>query len=194
VSPALLNSALIVCRSEGASRFGGEPADMRNRVAWGFLLVLAGLVLLEAVPRAEPYWVARFRGEHCQLQAAMLTHAPLRNAHLWWADLQPADLDDADLTAADLRDADLRRARLLGARLARAQLMGTWLQQTDLRGADLTGALYDSRTHWPAGFDPVKHGAISIKWLWLPAPSTAATPAVRRLQPPLKHGAILTPK
>ena len=148
---------------------GGEAASMRNRVAWGLSLVLAGLVLLGAVPLVGPYWVARFRGDHAKLQAAMLTHAPLRDTRLTGADLQGANLDDADLTGADLNDADLRRARLLGARLARAQLTGAWLQEADLRGADLTGALYDSRTHWPAGFDPVKDGAIGVNWLYLPA-------------------------
>jgi hypothetical protein len=35
--------------SEGASRLGGEPEGMKNRVAWGLVVVLAAVVLLKEV-------------------------------------------------------------------------------------------------------------------------------------------------
>jgi uncharacterized protein YjbI with pentapeptide repeats len=65
-------------------------------------------------------------------------------ADLRGANLQRADLQHARLWRADLRNADLRAANLGGV-----DLVGVWLK----------GALYDSCTQWPAGFDPRKRGA-----------------------------------
>ncbi len=38
--------------------------------------------------------------------------------------------------------------------------MGADFRGADLRGTDMHGTYYDARTRWPAGFDPLKHGAI----------------------------------
>jgi hypothetical protein len=42
-------------------------------------------------------------------------------------------------------------------------LRHSWLQGAKLRGAKLHGALYDSHTRWPHGFDPRRHGAVLRK-------------------------------
>jgi uncharacterized protein YjbI with pentapeptide repeats len=54
---------------------------------------------------------------------------------------------------------------LRGAALSRVFHQVTDLRGADLRGAwlskaNLTNARYDARTRWPAGFDPLKHGAV----------------------------------
>jgi hypothetical protein len=74
-----------------------------------------------------------------RLRGLNLSRTNLRRANLEGADLHETNLEDADLTGANLRGADLTGARLTGAAL--------------------TGAIYDSRTRWPADFDPVRHGA-----------------------------------
>jgi uncharacterized protein YjbI with pentapeptide repeats len=52
-------------------------------------------------------------------------------------------------------------ANLEGAHLEDADLTG--IDAVDLIGLKLTGARYNSRTRWPAGFDPLKHGALLEK-------------------------------
>jgi uncharacterized protein YjbI with pentapeptide repeats len=116
------------------------------------------------------------------LTEADLTNVDLTAANLRSVDLTRADLIEADLTEADLRQAfdlfradflgaDLRGADLRGLDFTRADLTDADLTGADLRGADLssadltdpaadiTGAMYDSRTGWPAGFDPAAAGA-----------------------------------
>ena len=41
-------------------------------------------------------------------------------------------------------------------------LAGLSLAEADLRTAQLSGALYDSRTTWPDGVDPVECGAVAV--------------------------------
>jgi uncharacterized protein YjbI with pentapeptide repeats len=76
--------------------------------------------------------------------------------------------------AADLRGADLREANLsdaiceltdfgldaTGGRtvLADTILYGAQLHHAILTDVDLSGALYDSRTTFPPGFSPERHG------------------------------------
>jgi uncharacterized protein YjbI with pentapeptide repeats len=50
-------------------------------------------------------------------------------------------------------------AILVGANLTGADLTGTDLTEATLFEANLTDAVYDSRTTWPAGFDPEAAGA-----------------------------------
>jgi len=116
------------------------------------------------------------------LTDANLTGAKLNHARLWYvraagvnltrANLENALLHAADLRGARLHDADLKNARLddLGKQVSAHQRAGADLRDADLTGADLrgaalqgailSGALYDASTRWPAGFNPVKHGAI----------------------------------
>lgn len=44
-----------------------------------------------------------------------------------------------------------------------ASLVGADLTGAKLAGTKLVGARYDSRTRWPQGFDPRKHGALLVK-------------------------------
>ena len=108
-----------------------------------------------------------------------LRGADLRSAHLTRADLRRALLCGANLESAYLADADLRQADLRKSRLAAATLQNADLREADLRGADFigrgaplvlwdkdlggarfTGAIYDSATRWPVGFDYVARGCI----------------------------------
>ncbi len=75
-------------------------------------------------------------------------------------------LERADLEGATLQRKNLRAADLTGANRVSARMDGA-----DLEGIRLTGALYDSSTRWPAGFDPEAHGAIRLR-------------GVIRMQPP----------
>jgi uncharacterized protein YjbI with pentapeptide repeats len=97
---------------------------------------------------------------HTDLRRANLACANLRNANLWGAHLEGADLRGADLSDADLGDAnfdsfmpsnpdfqygtDIRRSDLSGAQLRYARNLGLALTE---------GALANSRTTWPEGFD-----------------------------------------
>jgi hypothetical protein len=128
---------------------------------------------------------ARLTG--ASLWAADLVEADLRGARLEGADMLSAGLVGADLShavlqKADLKEANLTRARLVGAVLQEANrtdancsgadLRGASLKGANLRGADFTGtrlagaslagAFYSSATRWPAGFDPVRQGALRV--------------------------------
>ncbi|MCC2672760.1 MAG: hypothetical protein K0Q72_5232, partial [Armatimonadetes bacterium] len=63
-------------------------------------------------------------------------------------------LGNAVLSNTDLRNADLRGADLVG----RGATQRLW--DTDLGGAHFRGALYDSGTHWPRGFDYTARGCV----------------------------------
>jgi uncharacterized protein YjbI with pentapeptide repeats len=98
------------------------------------------------------------------LSDADLTGASLRSTVLVEASLHRADLRDAVLTGAVAGHLDLRAADLSRADLSNAYLDHAWLNQADLRAtdltgatlsnADLTGAVVDDDTRWPAGYTP----------------------------------------
>ena len=95
---------------------------------------------------------------------ARLVGTNLAGAHLVGANLEGACLQWANLVAANLMGAILSEANLEGAELkwanlARANLAGADLEDTHLTWARLRGAIYDARTRWPAGFDPIPAGA-----------------------------------
>jgi uncharacterized protein YjbI with pentapeptide repeats len=102
----------------------------------------------------EANWVAAW------LPGSDMSKGSFVHATLKAANLTGAKLAQADLSGADLRDALLDNADLTGASLAKADLRLTSLKSAALAGADLTGALYDEKTVWPDGFDPVKAGAV----------------------------------
>ena len=161
------------CNLQGADLTGAVLAqlvyDRRTRWPANFDPKRHGARRLE--PRAE------LRGwdldgahlENQNLEGADLRGGWLRDASLLYAKLRDADLRNAHLQGAYLDRADLRDADLWGASLQNASLgkisHGTTLAGADLRGADLsgvylTGTRYDSRTRWPAAFDPRQHGAV----------------------------------
>jgi uncharacterized protein YjbI with pentapeptide repeats len=108
------------------------------------------------------------------LQGAQLTYTILRGARfrgaiLDDARLQGADLRGADLSTASCRDVTFYMADLRGANLSGADLRSSNLRQAQLHGANLAEAqleeanamaVYDEKTVWPTGFDPVAAGAI----------------------------------
>jgi uncharacterized protein YjbI with pentapeptide repeats len=100
------------------------------------------------------------------LQESRLRNASLIETNLTHADLSHSDLRGANMLDANLHKADLHEADLRGATLHGATLTQTVLKEADLRSADLStlspwlfdkvdlrGALADSRTSWPEGFD-----------------------------------------
>jgi hypothetical protein len=93
------------------------------------------------------------------LKRARMREVDLQEALLSRADLTEASLKRAKLNRAHLQGAHLERAELRGAELRAAELQGAFLQDADLTGADLTGAVYDAETDWPAGFDAKAAGA-----------------------------------
>ena len=88
-----------------------------------------------------------------------LSFANLTGADLSFARLPFADLSGADLSYADLDDSDLRNANLSGARLSNIKLSKTALD----------GALYDSFTIFPTGFDADAAGMNSLDNTAVPA-------------------------
>jgi hypothetical protein len=71
------------------------------------------------------------------------------NLHIPRGDYNTYWLERVDFRGTVLREAEFRQSRI-------------W--ECDFRGAnmehaDLTDATYDAATRWPAGFDPVEHGA-----------------------------------
>ena len=108
------------------------------------------------------------------LSAPFITNlrgANFRKASMYWASLQAADLRGCNFEGADLRGASLQDANLVGANFRDAklgldnlgghtQLQGADLTDAQLHGANLRGAKYNSRTKFPAGFDPRRAGCI----------------------------------
>lgn len=90
----------------------------------------------------------------CRLHNANLSRADLRQANLF-----AADLSWATLHRADLSDANMVQAFLSGTALDQAKMPGTILVRTDLSAVvgvmpGIGGAIYDSSTIWPEGFEP----------------------------------------
>jgi len=96
------------------------------------------------------------------LNEANLSQATLKICELQKANLQGANLSRADLSHSVIEDVNLSGAKLSQANLYRTDLNGTNLAGADLTDANLSEALYNNQTKWPAGFDPVKAGAILI--------------------------------
>jgi hypothetical protein len=115
------------------------------------MLVACGLFAV----RLRVYWVNKKHGVQPELQSVVIPGAPDKGPQLRTARLRHASLAHKVLRDADLRGADLREADLRGADLAGADLIGAKLD-----GAKLEGARYDTRTRWPAGFDPAQHGLV----------------------------------
>jgi uncharacterized protein YjbI with pentapeptide repeats len=145
-------------------------------VAWGLAAILAVMVLggigLLGV-RLRPYCVARFWGENAELARAELPRAPLSFAVLRGANLVGANLAGADLEGAVLSCTPswpmltipqaLSVAHLAGANLTGANVRGVDFRLIYLARVNFTGAVYDTHTRWPKGFDPQKHGAVLIR-------------------------------
>jgi uncharacterized protein YjbI with pentapeptide repeats len=91
------------------------------------------------------------------LQGAIFTRADLRRAHLSRANLRGANLNQADLREADLSLADVQEADVTGADLRVASHTAS-RNRSALFDVNLTGAIFDSFTQFPDGFDPKTAG------------------------------------
>jgi len=97
-----------------------------------------------------------------KLQGYDLRGVRLRGANLFGAAMNDCNLDGADLASSRMVDVSLRGARLRGADLRGADFCGSGLDAVltpgRLEGADFFGALYNTATRWPRGFDLAAHG------------------------------------
>jgi len=117
------------------------------------------------------------------LRGADLSYANLRDADLSYADLRECYLNEANLIGTKFKKANLEGAYLIKAYLTRASfdeaclqgafltgayltkvnlnkadLTGAYLTGADLDGAYLKGALYNEKTCFESGFNPVSAG------------------------------------
>ena len=94
-----------------------------------------------------------------------------RGADLYWAIAMGASFLGCDFTDADMRGADLKKTDFTEAHLVRTnfgrdnlggstQLQGANLHAAILQSCRFEGAVYDSKTKFPKGFIPEKHGLI----------------------------------
>ena len=92
-----------------------------------------------------------------------------RGADLYWAIAMGASFRNCDFTDAILRGADLTDTVFAGARLIRTdfsrdnlggatQLQGADLSTATIQGCRFDGAQCDSKSKFPKGFYPDKHG------------------------------------
>lgn len=86
----------------------------------------------------------------------------LRDAKMANANLQGANFQGANLAGADLNGANLQGVNLLWANLSNTDLQGVNLTQTNPAWANVREAKYNSKTKFPAGFNPKKHGMIFV--------------------------------
>lgn len=105
--------------------------------------------------------------------------ADLREADFSYANMYWLDLYTADCTKAIFRLAKLQRANFKSACLQYADFSYAVITHDDMnfpssfahanlagaifKGATLTGTEYDSKTVFPKGFDPVRHGMCRVK-------------------------------
>ena len=95
------------------------------------------------------------------LRGSDLLEADLRGANLRRANMIGVNLAKADLRGAKMRRANFETSNMTGANLERADLTGgAKFMEVDFTDASLRGALYDSYTKFPYGFDPVAAGCI----------------------------------
>jgi hypothetical protein len=98
------------------------------------------------------------------LEGAYLGFSNFHGALFMAANLRKASLTEANLESANLSHADMREAKLYKANFTKAKLSNTNLAKiTWFDGANFQEAIYDHRTIWPDGFDPVAAGAILVE-------------------------------
>lgn len=117
-------------------------------------------------------------------QASSLVKANLSRANLRGADFTQADLASANMTGATLIGANFAHVNLSKANLSLcrlkdnnsleitkshqvnfqgANLAGAFLMGVDLSLAQLEGAVFDDKTNFIPGFDPIKAGMVNMK-------------------------------
>ncbi|MEZ4432028.1 MAG: pentapeptide repeat-containing protein [bacterium] len=138
----LSESRLDLARLTGADLTRAHAPDLRARGA-DFGAVVARAADLRRLDAPRSRWAGAQLGA-ADLRMAVLSGAELGELRACGVDLRDARLDGARLCRADLGAADLRGALLMRADLTAARL----------DGARLDGAIADTRTRWPHGFEP----------------------------------------
>ena len=106
-----------------------------------------------------------------ELSGSDLREADFSNSTLYWVDLFGADCSDAsfrnsNLQGANLKSACFRRANFSGATISYDNLgkassfAHADLTEAILDSVQMSGTLYDAKTIWPVGFNPLEHGLI----------------------------------
>ena len=139
---AVLKGAMF-CRA-GLRAANFHDADITDACFDGADLIEADLT--GAIINGSTYF------EKADLSKAKLAGVDFRGARLLNTILKGADLRNAK-GISDLRNADLRQADLRGTNL------GSIDDLFRMGGINLKGAIYDSRTRWPRGFDVESSGA-----------------------------------
>ena len=144
-------------------RRGVTLAGLLKRIAFGWVVVAAGLLLFRAcAPVQRPWWFGLFGGaipsafcmqSGIHLEDARLSRWSLLGIHFDGATLTNVDLRGAELIGCDFRGARLRNVDFSGARLERVDLEGAQLERVTLGDAGWGPITYDRFTRWPAGFD-----------------------------------------
>jgi uncharacterized protein YjbI with pentapeptide repeats len=125
------------------------------------------LVCDDAVLLDHDFSGANLEGVICM--DARFDGSSFRKADLYWAIATGASFAGWDFSFADLRGANLKDTHFGGARLIQTnfgrdnlggatQLQGADLSTAEIRSSVFDGAEYDSRTKFPKGFYPDKHG------------------------------------
>jgi uncharacterized protein YjbI with pentapeptide repeats len=148
--------------------FNGANLARASLVGARLGIDLTNATLEEADARGAQFnWGAsyiHFKARHLNAAGATINVVDLTGADFSGGDLRAATFGLVNLTGADFSEADLRQALLDHVDLTHADLQDADLRMASLKeavltGIHLTGALYDARTVWPAGFDPDKAGA-----------------------------------
>jgi len=100
----------------------------------------------------------------CKLHQVDLSHANLSGAHLIEGVIDSSNFSHANMRKAMLYEAQITKCSFGNANLESADFRGAQIEDSDLSHCELSGARldrcqYDSKTRWPAGFDPREHGA-----------------------------------
>lgn len=144
--------------TEPYDRLTGEVKTVNALKAF----VEAGEDPVHAVFRGGHFDRAGLRG--CDLTGADFSRASLRRANLSDAALMSVRFDFADMSEANLSNSDLSGASLVETNLWNADLRGAHLRAAGAMSmANIRGAIFDQRTTWPEGFDPVLAGAKSSR-------------------------------
>lgn len=119
--------------------------------------VQAAVIVLGRMVRLDQ---PRLRLHTTDLRRARMYRIDIQDALLGNSNLRSARFYDTNLMGADLGGIDLRDSYLMRADLSKVNLRGADLRGAQLDGAKLTGAIADSHTCWPNGFDAIAAGVV----------------------------------
>lgn len=94
-----------------------------------------------------------------EMNRLSFARADLSGSNLSFSNARGAMLFEANLSGVNFLGSFLAEANLDFANLSKANLCHVNLRGASLYGANLNGAIYNKKTVWPDGFDPIKEGA-----------------------------------